>query len=50
MLGLGSALTIVYGKIDQVLILPYEGSRGAGLYGAAYSLLDRVPVPFRSCS
>ena len=40
--GLGSALTIVYGKIDQVLVLHYEGSRGAGLYGAAYSLLDRV--------
>ena len=41
-LGVGSALTIAYGKIDQVLVLHYEGSRGAGLYGAAYSLLDRV--------
>ena len=41
-LGLGSALTIAYGKIDQILVLHYQGTRGAGLYGAAYSLLDRV--------
>ena len=40
--GLGSALTIMYGKIDQILVLHYQGVRGAGLYGAAYSLLDRV--------
>ncbi|MGO9902756.1 MAG: flippase [Solirubrobacteraceae bacterium] len=40
--GLGSALTIVYGKVDQVLVLRYEGTRGAGLYAVAYSLLDRV--------
>jgi O-antigen/teichoic acid export membrane protein len=41
-LGIGSALTIAYGKIDQILVLHYQGTRGAGLYGAAYSLLDRV--------
>jgi O-antigen/teichoic acid export membrane protein len=41
-LGLASALTIAYGKIDQVLVLHYEGTHGAGLYGAAYSFLDRV--------
>ncbi|MGO9902261.1 MAG: flippase [Solirubrobacteraceae bacterium] len=40
--GLGSALTLAYGKIDQVLVLHYQGTRGAGLYAAGYSLLDRV--------
>jgi O-antigen/teichoic acid export membrane protein len=40
--GLAIALTIAYGKIDQVLVLHYQGARGAGLYGAAYSFLDRV--------
>jgi O-antigen/teichoic acid export membrane protein len=41
-IGLASALTIAYGKIDQVLVLHYQGVQGAGLYGAAYSFLDRV--------
>jgi O-antigen/teichoic acid export membrane protein len=41
-LGLASALTIAYGKIDQILVLHYQGTRGAGLYAAAYSFLDRV--------
>jgi O-antigen/teichoic acid export membrane protein len=41
-LGIALALTIAYGKIDQVLVLHYQGTHGAGLYGAAYSLLDRV--------
>jgi O-antigen/teichoic acid export membrane protein len=40
--GLGSVLTIMYGKIDQILVLHYKGAAAAGLYGAAYSLLDRV--------
>jgi O-antigen/teichoic acid export membrane protein len=40
--GLGSVLTIMYGKIDQILVLHYKGTDAAGLYGAAYSLLDRV--------
>jgi O-antigen/teichoic acid export membrane protein len=40
--GLAGGLTIAYGKIDQVLVLHYEGLRDAGLYGAAYTLLDRV--------
>ncbi len=40
--GLGSVLTIMYGKIDQILVLHYKGADAAGLYGAAYSLLDRV--------
>jgi len=40
--GLGSVLTIMYGKIDQILVLHYQGVDGAGLYGAAYSLLDKV--------
>ena len=41
-LGIGGVLIIAYGKIDQVLVLHYTGLRSAGLYGAAYSLLDRV--------
>ena len=41
-LGIGSALTIAYGKVDQILVLHYGGIHGAGLYGAAYSLLDKV--------
>ena len=40
--GLGSVLTLMYGKIDQILVLQYQGVNGAGLYGAAYSLLDRI--------
>ncbi len=40
--GIGSALTIAYAKVDQVLVLHFRGARGAGLYGAAYLLLDRV--------
>jgi O-antigen/teichoic acid export membrane protein len=40
--GLGGVLTIMYGKIDQILVLHYKGAEAAGLYGAAYSLLDRV--------
>ena len=40
--GIGSALTMLYGKIDQVLVLQIQGTQEAGLYGAAYSLLDRV--------
>jgi O-antigen/teichoic acid export membrane protein/tetratricopeptide (TPR) repeat protein len=42
LVGLAGGLTIAYGKVDQVLVLHYDGLRGAGLYGAAYSLLDRV--------
>jgi O-antigen/teichoic acid export membrane protein len=40
--GLGLMLTIAYARIDQVLVLHYVGERGAGLYGTAYILLDRL--------
>jgi O-antigen/teichoic acid export membrane protein len=40
--GLGSLLTLAYSKIDQALVLHYAGEHDAGLYGAAYLLLDRA--------
>lgn len=41
-LGLGQLLTFAYGRVDQVLVLHYNDERQAGLYGAAYQLLDRA--------
>jgi len=41
-LGLTGMLVIGYGRIDQVIVLQAVGSRGAGLYGAVYGLLDRA--------
>jgi O-antigen/teichoic acid export membrane protein len=41
-LGIASMLTFAYGRIDQLLVLHYTGERGAGLYGTAYLLLDRI--------
>jgi O-antigen/teichoic acid export membrane protein len=41
-LGVGSTLTFAYGKVDQLLVQHYTGSHGAGIYGTAYMLLDRV--------
>ncbi len=41
-LGLTGMLIIGYGRIDQVIVLQVVGSRGAGLYGAVYGLLDRA--------
>ncbi|MCW2958681.1 MAG: polysaccharide biosynthesis protein [Solirubrobacterales bacterium] len=38
----GSLLILSYGRIDQVLVFHYTGDRGAGLYGAAYRILDRA--------
>ncbi len=38
----GSLLILSYGRIDQVLVYEYTGDRGAGLYGAAYRILDRA--------
>lgn len=40
--GIGSALTMAYAKIDQVMVLEIAGERDAGLYGSAYILLDRL--------
>lgn len=41
-LGLGQLLTYAYVRVDQALVLHYTDERQAGLYGAAYQLLDRA--------
>lgn len=40
--GLASLLILLYGRIDQVLVFTLAGSRQAGLYGAAYRVLDQA--------
>jgi O-antigen/teichoic acid export membrane protein len=40
--GIAGILVTLYVKLDQVLVLEFAGSRQAGLYGAAYRLLDQV--------
>lgn len=42
--GIGSLLTLAYGRIDQVLVFQVAGAGEAGLYGAAYQLLERAQV------
>lgn len=37
-------LIISYGRIDQVLVYELDGERGAGLYGAAYRIVDRAQL------
>jgi O-antigen/teichoic acid export membrane protein len=41
-IGIGSLLTLAYVRIDQVLVLEIAGEHDAGLYGAAYQLLDKA--------
>lgn len=41
---LSSLLILAYGRIDQVLVFRIVGDHGAGLYGAAYRILDRSQV------
>jgi O-antigen/teichoic acid export membrane protein len=41
-LGLAAVLVTGYVRLDQILVLELAGSRQAGLYGAAYRLLDQV--------
>ncbi len=43
-LGVGAAgiLVTLYVKLDQVLVFELAGSRQAGLYGAAYRILDQI--------
>lgn len=41
-LSIASVLTVAYGKIDGLLIYHYRGTVEAGLYGAAYRLLDQA--------
>ena len=37
-------LILSYGRIDQVLVFELDGERGAGLYGAAYRVIDRAQM------
>jgi O-antigen/teichoic acid export membrane protein len=39
--GLGLTLTAAYGRIAQLLVLELDGERGAGLYAAAFLLVER---------
>lgn len=41
-LGVAGVLVTGYVRLDQILVLEFAGSRQAGLYGAAYRLLDQV--------
>jgi O-antigen/teichoic acid export membrane protein len=41
-LGIAGVLVTSYVRLDQILVLEFAGSRQAGLYGAAYRLLDQV--------
>ncbi len=41
-LGLAGVLVTGYVRLDQILVLELAGSRQAGLYGAAYRLLDQI--------
>jgi O-antigen/teichoic acid export membrane protein len=40
--GLGGLLTLGYGYVDQVIVFTAAGARDAGLYGAAYRILERL--------
>ncbi len=40
--GFAGILVTSYVKLDQILVFEFAGSRQAGLYGAAYRLLDQV--------
>jgi O-antigen/teichoic acid export membrane protein len=39
---LAAFLSLAYARIDQVLVFLLAGSRDAGLYGAAYRVLDQI--------
>jgi O-antigen/teichoic acid export membrane protein len=43
-IGIGGLLILAYGRIDQVLVFKIAGSEQAGIYGAAYRILDRVQI------
>jgi O-antigen/teichoic acid export membrane protein len=46
-IGLAWTLVIAYARIDQLLVYTIAGSKSAGLYGAAYNVLDQshfVPI------
>jgi O-antigen/teichoic acid export membrane protein len=39
-----TVLTLSYGRVDQILVFADAGQRAAGLYGAAYRVLDQATV------
>lgn len=41
-LGVGTLLITAYARIDQILVFEIAGAREAGLYGAAYRILDQA--------
>jgi O-antigen/teichoic acid export membrane protein len=42
MVGAAGVIITLYVKLDQILVLEFAGSHQAGLYGAAYRILDQV--------
>jgi O-antigen/teichoic acid export membrane protein len=43
-IGIAGILTLAYARIDQILVFELAGDRAAGLYGAAYRVLDSLGV------
>lgn len=43
-LGFGALLTLLYGKVDQVIVYRIAGSAPAGLYASAYRILDQAQL------
>ena len=41
---IAGALVLAYGRIDQILVFEISGPNDAGLYGAAYRVLDRAQM------
>jgi O-antigen/teichoic acid export membrane protein len=44
LLGVGTALTLIYGRIDSILLVNLSGTVQAGYYGAAYRMLDQTAL------
>lgn len=43
-LSIGTVLVLAYGRADQIMVYSLAGERDAGLYGAAYRILDQATV------
>lgn len=44
LIGIGSALAISYARIDSILLINLAGAKEAGIYSAAYKLLDQTQI------
>ncbi len=45
--GAGTLMIVAYARIDQIMVFELAGAREAGLYGAAYRILDQAHfIPF----